>query len=200
MNKRIVKDTIAMFVITLVAGLLLSFVYEITKDPIAKQTQIRKEKAYKEVLSKADYFEDIELDSSEADDLLKSKNLNATINEAAAACDKDGNVIGYVCLVTSHEGYGGDIKIAVGVSIDGTVTGISMMSLSETPGVGMKANDEDFLNQYKDKKVDNFVYTKNDVVADNEIDALSGATITTNAVTNAVNAGIAYCNSLQGGN
>ena len=65
----------------------------------------------------------------------------------------------------------------------------------------MKAKEASFQNQFKDKKVEQFKYTKSGASADNEIDALSGATITTNAVTNNVNAALAYYHgALEGGN
>ena len=115
------------------------------------------------------------------------------------ALDASGNQLGYVLTVTTHEGYGGDITFSMGMKDDGTLNGISILSISETAGLGMKANTDDFKNQWKDKKVDQFEYTKSGATADNQIDAISGATITTNAVTNGVNAGLAYFNSIEGG-
>lgn len=110
---------------------------------------------------------------------------------------KDGSIEGYVLTVTDHEGYGGDIRFAMGIKLDKTVNGISFLSISETAGLGMKAVEDDFKNQFAGKKADHIVYTKNGASADNEIDALSGATITTNAVTNGVNAGLYYVGTLD---
>lgn len=62
--------------------------------------------------------------------------------------------------VTSHEGYGGDIEISVGIASDGTVKGIEMLSIGETAGLGMKAKDAEFKDQFRDKKVQKFTYTK----------------------------------------
>ena len=108
--------------------------------------------------------------------------------------------MGYVFLVTSNEAYGGSLQLAMGITTDGTVNGISFLSLSETAGLGMEADKDTFKEQFAGKKVDEFKYTKSGAAADNEIDALSGATITTNAVTNAVNSGISYFKSIEGGN
>ena len=80
-----------------------------------------------------------------------------------------------------------------------TVTGISFTNISETAGLGMKAKEDSFKDQFKEKKVESFQYTKSGAEKDEEIDALSGATITTNAVTNGVNAGIAYFRYVSGG-
>ena len=117
----------------------------------------------------------------------------------AGTCDKDGNALGYVFVITSHEAYGGDLQLALGVAEDGTTNGISFLSLSETAGLGMQADTDEFKSQFSGKNVAQFKYTKSGVASDEEIDALSGATITTNAVTNAVNAGLSYADYLKGG-
>ena len=87
----------------------------------------------------------------------------------------------------------------MGVRSDGTTNGISFLSLSETAGLGMEADTDSFKSQFAGKNVDKFQYTKSGATVDEEIDALSGATITTNAVTNAVNAGLEYVKSINGG-
>ena len=82
------------------------------------------------------------------------------LSEVAEGKDASGETVGYVVNVTSHEGYGGDIDISVGIREDGTVTGIEMLSISETAGLGMKAKEADFKDQFKDKNVEKFTYTK----------------------------------------
>ena len=121
---------------------------------------------------------------------------NDTIEEVKLAEDQAHNPLGYVMTITSSEAYGGELQLALGIRMDGTVNRISFLSLSETIGLGMEAKKPAFYEQFSGKQVDAFVYTKSGAVAENEIDALSGATITSNAVTNAVNAGICYANSL----
>ena len=115
------------------------------------------------------------------------------------AVDASDNEIGYAFTVTTSEGYGGDIQFAMGVQKDGTLNGISILSISETAGLGMKADTDDFKNQFRDKKVEKFQYTKTGAASEDEIDAISGATITTNAVTNGVNAGLAAFQYMEGG-
>ncbi len=197
MSNESIKNTISLMVITLVAGLLLGVVYEITKEPIAKEQQRAKEEAYKEVFANADTFETVDVDVEKVEEDLKDNGYLATINEAVKAFDKTGNLAGYVLTVTDHEGYGGDIQFAMGVKVDGTVNGISFLSIGETAGLGMKATEESFVKQFVEKKVERFKVTKNGATAENEIDALSGATITTNAVVNGVNAGIYYIGTLE---
>lgn len=197
MSSESIKNTISLMFITLVAGLLLGLVYEVTKDPIAKEQQRAKEEAYKEVFADASSFEAMDIDIESVRTEIKNKGFDATINEVMKATDASGTTIGYVLTVTDHEGYGGDIKFAMGVTSNGVTNGISFLSISETAGLGMRAQEEEFKKQFANKEVSKFVYTKDGSSADNEIDALSGATITTNAVTNGVNAGLYYIETLK---
>ena len=96
----------------------------------------------------------------------------------------DGETVGYTATVKPN-GYGGAITMIVGVSKDMTVTGVKITAMSETAGLGAKAQDEAFLEKYKGKKEDVSV-VKGSAKADNQIVAISGATITTNAVTDGV--------------
>lgn len=197
MSSESIKNTISLMVITLIAGLLLGVVYEITKEPIAAEQQRAKEEAYRAVFADAQSFESIKLDVAAVEAKLADNGYDATVNEAMKVFDKDGNAAGYVLTVTDHEGYGGDIQFAMGVKLDGTVNGISFLSISETAGLGMKAAEEDFMKQFANKNVESFQYTKNGASADGEVDAISGATITTNAVVNGVNAGLYYISTLE---
>lgn len=200
MNK-IVKDALVLTAITMISGLALGGVYEITKEPIAKQEELTKQEAYKTVLADADSFEELEIDGTNGVDIPAKAGYSAQeITGVAAALDTSGNEIGYVYTVVTSEGYGGDITFTMGILMDGTVTGIEMLSISETAGLGMKAAEDDFKAQYAGKKVEKFEYTKSGAAAENQIDAISGATITTNAVTNGVNAGIEYFKAMKGGN
>ena len=200
MNK-IVKNTLILSAITIVAGCLLGLVYEITKAPIAQAQENAKQEAYKTVLADAAEFTvDNTLDAAAAANVLQEAGYTGDdIAEVAKALDASGAVMGYVITVTSHEGYGGDIKISVGILSDGTVKGIEMLEISETAGLGMKAAEDDFKNQFKDKQVEKFSYTKSGEDGDDKIDALSGATITTNAVTNAVDCALVYFQNVLGG-
>ena len=197
MSSESIRNTISLLVITLIAGLLLGAVYEVTKEPIAKEQQKAKEEAYKAVFAEADFFGEMELDENVLADITDQQGLDATVEEIMAVLDKSGNPAGYVLTVTDHEGYGGDVQFAMGVKTDGTVNGISFLSLSETAGLGMKANEDTFKKQFAGRNVEKFSYTKNGSTSDEEIDALSGATITTNAVVNGVNAGLYYVKNMK---
>ena len=97
---------------------------------------------------------------------------------------KGGSVSGYV-FTTVAKGYGGDIKVMTGVDADGKVSGVEILEISETAGLGMNAKKPDFLSQYVGKSGEIFV--SKDKPGENSIDALTGATISSRAVTGAVN-------------
>ena len=196
-----IKDALILFAITLIAGLMLGVVNDITKEPIAQQEQKAKNEACQNVFAAADSFEAQKLaDSAQIEQVLTDAGISgADIDELMAAKDASGALLGYVITVTDHEGYGGDIQFSMGITNEGTLNGISLLSISETAGLGMRAG-EVLVPQFSDKNVSKFTYTKTGAAADSEIDAISGATITTNAVVNGVNAGLAYFDKiLKGG-
>ena len=189
MNEKsaMIKDALILFAITVVAGLLLGVVYDVTKEPIAQQKAKAKQEACANVFAEAKTFETV----TDLDGVAVSDNIDGVdIDEVMRALDGD-ETLGYVITVTDHEGYGGDIQFSMGVTLDGTLNGISLLSISETAGLGMKAGDV-LVPQFENKKVEQFTYTKSGATNDSEIDAISGATITTNAVVNGVNAGLTY--------
>ena len=199
MNK-IVKNTLILTAITVVAGLLLGVVYGVTKDPIAKAQEEAKQEAFRSVLSDAETFEsDTEFDADAASALLKENGYTSDdISEVAEGKDASGETVGYVVNVTSHEGYGGDIQFSVGVSTDDTLTGISILSIGETAGLGMRAKEPSFYNQFAGQQAEKF-YVSKDGGDGQPIDALSGATITSRAVTGAVNTALGYYQTALGG-
>ena len=176
----ILKNTISITVITLVAGLALGVVQDITAGPIATQAEKSKEEAYKAVFEDASSFSEYSLDdTNQAEDLVAYLNDNGftaqTIDEIMVAEDASGETLGYAFTVTDSEGYGGDIQFAMGVQNDGTLNGISILSISETAGLGMKATTDSFKDQFKNKNVEKFTYTKTGSTSDDQIDAISGA-------------------------
>ncbi len=191
--KSMIKDAAILFAITLISGLLLGVVYEVTKEPIAVQEAKRKNEACKEVFQDASNFEALELSAPET-----KEKAAATVNEVSKAVAEDGTVLGYVLDITTHEGYNGDIQFTMGIRMDGTVNGISLLSIAETPGLGMKA-EEVLKPQFAEKNVTQFSYTKTGAVTPDQIDAISGATITTNALVNGVNTGLEFFKTELGG-
>lgn len=197
--KDMIKDALILFAITVIAGLALGGVYEITKEPISLAKEAAAKEAYKEVFAQADSFEEIgAISEADINDLTENGFSDVSIDSVLTAKDSSDEMLGYVILVTSHAGYGGDITFTMGVTNDGTLNGISILSISETAGLGMRA-EEVLKPQFANKNVESFTVTKTGATSDAQIDAISGATITSKAVTNAVNAGLYYFNNKLGG-
>ncbi len=192
------KNTLILVVITLVAVAALAVVNQITKEPIAQAEINQKAEAYKVVYADAVGFDEIDgLDKMiENSAMLFDDNglSGCTVSDALAVKDANGNVEGYVISSTSLNGYGGEIQVAIGIK-NGKLTGLTVISNSETPGLGSKCTESDFQNQFKNKSAEILSYTKSGASSDTEIDAISGATITTSAVTEAVNAAIVFYQS-----
>lgn len=203
MKNKIIKDALALTLITLVAGVALGGVYEITKDPIAKQEAQAKAEAYERVFTDAAAFEAVEMDDTLTKtirDQLDQEGYKAqSIEEVMRAEDQSGETLGYAFTVVTSEGYGGDIQFSMGVQNDGTLNGISILSIGETAGLGMNADTPAFKDQFVGKQVEKLQYTKNGATQDDEINAISGATVTTNAMTNGVNAGLCAFRVMEGG-
>ena len=195
--KSMIKDAAILFAITLISGLLLGVVYEVTKEPIAVQEALRKNKACQEVFQDAADFAALELSAPESAPGTGEK-AAATVNSVSEARAEDGTVLGYVLDITTHEGYNGDIQFTMGIRVDGIVNGISLLSIAETPGLGMKA-EEVLKPQFAEKNVGLFSYTKTGAVSPDQIDAISGATVTTNALVNGVNTGLEFFKTELGG-
>ena len=203
MKNKIIKDALALTLISLVAGVALGGVYEITKDPIAKQEAQAKAEAYEQVFTDAAAFEEVEMDDTLIQtirDQLDQEGYKAqSIEEVMRAEDQSGETLGYAFTVVTSEGYGGDIQFSMGVQNDGTLNGISILSIGETAGLGMNADTPAFKDQFVGKQVEKLQYTKNGATQDDEINAISGATVTTNAMTNGVNAGLCAFRVMEGG-
>ena len=102
----------------------------------------------------------------------------------------DSGVVGY-CLSVNSKGYGGIVNFIVGITKDGTVKAINILNHSETPGLGAKSTEPEFYEQFNDKKAPLKV-VKGSASNPDEISAISGATITSNAVVDGVNAAVDY--------
>lgn len=109
-------------------------------------------------------------------------------------------LIGHVVKVTTEDGYGGDITLVVGIDTNNEITGIEVLSIDETVGLGMNAKNDNFKNQYYHKSVTDFKITKTGKQNEDEIDALSGATITSSAFNNAINGALAINQEIKEAN
>lgn len=191
------KEAGILFAVTLIAGLGLGVVNELTKEPRRIQQEKAVQEACSAVFAEAESFEPITyLPGAELAEELSG--MGVKIGDTYCAVGADGTLLGYVVESVSTQGYGGDITLYLGVTLDGTLNDISILEISETPGLGMLA-PEALVPQFHDKKVESFTYTKTKAAGDNEIDAITSATFTTRAVTNAVNGGLKAARELTGG-
>ncbi len=217
----IVRDIFILVVITLVAGLLLGAAYGITKEPIADAQARAKEQAQRSVMQNAESFSvlmqseenageeavsegSVQLSEAVEAALADKGITNTSVEQIDAAFDGAGKTTGYVVTASNSEGYGGAVELMCGISApeDGTLTieGISFLTLTETAGMGMRAKEESFTQQFPGKMIspgESLVYTKDGAAADNEIDAISGCTVTTNAVTKDINAALEAVRVMQ---
>ena len=199
----IIKDAVTLFLITLIAGLALGGVHELTLEPIAKAQQEAANTTYREVFPEMDSVKETE----ELDALVESVQAEAanwgfgkvSIDGAMEALDASGNKLGYIINASSKEGYGGTIQISTGIDENGKLTGLGFLSISETPGLGMRAKDAQFRDQFAGKDATGALQLiKTGGANDTQIDAISGASYTSGAVTNALNAAIHFVNNYVG--
>ena len=190
--KKILKDTAVLLVITVVSGLLLGLAYEITAPVIAANQEEEKAASYRGVFTDAASFASREDLLEQAAGVMADNGItNVSVTDVMEEQDASGAVIGYA-LSLSTNGYGGELVIAYGYGVDGTSMGIDILVSSESSGLGSRASEPEFKDQFAGKAVDSFSYVRSGASADNEINAITGATVTTEAVTNAVNAGIIF--------
>lgn len=195
-NGGFMKDAVILFVITLIAGFLLGGVYQVTKAPIEKANIAASLASYKEVFPEAADFETDDQMKAAVEtcntELLSQNFGNVGVDNALKAVDGSGNVLGYVITSYSDDSYGGKVQLSVGIKEDGTINGIAFLEISDTPGLGLKAKEAPFKDQYMGKTAQSLTVTKSGSAGEAEINSISGATITSSATTNAVNAALYY--------
>lgn len=187
-----IKTVLSLFVITLLSGLLLGGVYGLTKEPIERANRAALYASYEELVPGGKDYAPDEAAAEAANAALSDQRFGSvTIDGIVKVLGKDQETLGYVVTVTSHEAYDGDLQLAAGYTEEnGTLrsSGIGFLSISETVGLGLNAQNPEFKDQFVGKSTDALSVTKNGNAGEQEINALSGATITSRAVTNAVNA------------
>lgn len=176
--KSVGVPALILFVICLIVSALLGLTNMLTKDKIEQAQQQKEEASRKIVLAEAESFE-----------LGNEENTYKGL--------KGGETVGWV-FVTESKGYGGTIKVMTGIGTDDQIKGVVILSQNETPGLGANATKTEFTDQFK-QAANSLTVTKNGPSGDGSISAMTGATITTKAVTQAVNAAVEAYNSVKGG-
>lgn len=163
--------TITLFIITLVAGLSLGYVNDLTLEPKAKAKLERKVNALKQVLP--------EFNNNLVDEVTLIKSDKAKDNVEVYTAKNNDSYVGTAVVGSSEKGYSGLVKIMVGFNPDGSIQNIVVLEQKETPGLGTKMKETKFLDQFKGKNPSQFnLKPKKD---GGHVDALTGATISTRA-------------------
>lgn len=180
----IIKPAAVLLIICIIAAALLGYVNMITTAPIEDQEAIAKTDSMTAVLSDAAKFGD-EIEVNEGN-----------ITTVTPALDDNDNVIGYAVAITT-KGFSAGLQLMYGIDTEGVITGLSVVNCSnETPGLGANAANESFYGQFAGKSGEVAVSKDG-----GEIEALTGATITSRAVANAATEAINFVteNYLEGG-
>ena len=172
--KHITVPAIKLFAICFVCALCLGICSEVTKAPIAAQAEAKQAEAMNAVLPDATF------------ETIEGAELTGTVTSATVGKDASGNTVGYV-LSCAPGGFGGPIEIMVGVDTAGVITGVRVLSLSETPGLGALATTPEFYEQYTGMS-GTLAVNKDG----GEVVAITSATITTRAVTSGVNDALSW--------
>lgn len=176
--KRIPKPVIALTIIAVLAGLALSGVFTMTKGPIEANEKRKQQESFKAVCETADRFE--ELDVKDGANYGGGKFGSTSIEQALRAVDANGSTVGYVFAITNRNAYNPPLKLALGVDPEGRILKIAFIELNETPGKGSKADEPAFKKLFIGQ------------TSTESIDTMSGATVTSKAVLNAVGAGLDF--------
>lgn len=175
--KDILRPALTLFLICLFVTLLLAGTNLLTKDRIAEQSRLEAENARRVVLPEATEF---------------AERGSCYVGSA------NGSEVGYV-FETSSKGYGGDVRVMTGIDTEGNITGVVILEHEETPGLGANAEKPSFTDQFKQPAGDGLTLVKNRAPNPGEVEALTGASFTSNAVANAVNEAIEQYHAVKGG-
>ncbi len=188
--KNIIVITLKLLIITVIAGIILGVVNSVTKEPIAEQALNEANEARQAVFPGAADFKELDIDIPEE---------YAIIKEVYEALDADGNTIGITAAVIT-KGYSSGLNLSVGIGADGLVKGVKLGSNNESPGFGSRAPEE-LLPQFDAGKSYEkpFDVVKRPAESENEIEAISGATITSKGIINAVNTVVEFYKQMAGG-
>lgn len=179
----IFKYGVILFLIALVCTLLLALTNRATAPVIAQRNEQANIEAQRQVMPEADKFEDVK----DLEAVKKKAGAEAGLVDAMQVAYKGNDVVGYT-VRTLPSGYGGEITLLTGIDTQGKITGIYVLEQSETAGLGAKSTTPEFQDQYKGLSATEPVTVVKSGASGNQIQAISGATITSNAVTTGVNA------------
>lgn len=178
----LLRDALILCVIALVLGSVVGIVYMMTRTPIDNSAEAAKNEAYIRTYPNQEV---IPVDDKALQKIIKENGITGNsdekiiVSDGVIIKDKAGKKIGY-SFIAAAKGYNGNVTVSVGIDIDGVITGIDIVSMNETEGIGAKCTEDSFKEQ--------FIGKSGIIKKGSDIDAISGATLTTDAVVSAVNA------------
>lgn len=178
--KETVKLGLTLFVITAISALILSLSNGVTAPIIEEAAKNKEALAKAEILDGADEFE--ELDQAKFEELKKALPELEEVNLGKA----NGQEVGYTFKAKTI-GYKGDIEFLLGISNEGEIKGLKFLSHGETPGLGANIEKPFFYESFKDKSVAEDLMASKTPKGESEVQALTSATITTDAVVGKIN-------------
>jgi len=172
-----IKLGMILLVITSIAAFVLGITNDVTQVIITERAELKNIESIKALLPDAEEFAKVE-----------EENVTSVANIIEVyEGTKNGEVVGYT-VKTKPQGYGGTIEVLMGMSIEGKVVGVKIGEHTETPGLGSKIADASFVNQFIDKATNlEFQVRKDNVTKDEDIQAVSGATVSSEAVARGIN-------------
>lgn len=186
MGKSILRLAGVLFAITAVVAGALGYVNSITKDKIAAIQSEKIQAAMKEIAPDAEGFLEVTDFSSADKNVVKAYEIRM-----------DG-AFGGLCVQTAPTGFGGKINMIIGIDKDGKIIGVRITSMTETAGLGTKTNENDWLAQFTGLS-GTINLVKNVKIADTDVVAVSGATISSKAVTAGVQSALGFAAAYKGG-
>lgn len=198
MRNEIVKLAAVLFIICGIASGALAYTNELTYPTILEQRAQSETNARIKVMSAADNITE-KISDEQLKAIADKLGISTDILNEIYIAKKGNDIVGYTVKCTVN-GFGGGVGVLTGININDTISGVAVLSHNETPGLGAKAQDAVWISQFQDKKISSELNViKIGTPKDNEVVAISGATITSRAVTSAVNyARLAFL-ELQGG-
>lgn len=181
-QNELIQLSVTLFSITFIVALLLAMVNYFTVPKIKQINQEKLELAMAEVLPDAKSFENV------TEKVTANWTDETPVLNMQMAKDDDGNVIGY-CVEVAPQGYSAEIDMMVGINAEGEITDTSIISISDTPGIGTQVEESEFKDQFVGKK-GVLTAVKNSSIADNEVLLISGATYSSVGFANGVNAAL----------
>ncbi len=168
-----------LLIICAAVAAVVSGVYLLTNAKYEENIKLQKEKAIREIFDPAGSLT-----------AMRVRELDFDGEETVYAVYDGDTLVGY-CVETLSSGFGGDVSLMVGFYTDGSIKGVSIVSMSETPGLGSKVGESNYLASYVGKN--------GPLVLGENVDAISGATISSRAVLEGVNRAVEILESVKGG-